>query len=173
MTKILPASGTFPGPNPYATLEPALDHYTREVEGLVEGQHYCCAYIHRSHAGQLFGASTDLSIGLCRSISVGSFTLVLEYLIQPRRHVTDLRFRWRILSDGGGTVQITILETAQTISVASIGGTLNAAAALLATGRSDLLTTIAVELDVADGGTYAELLAFSIGDLDIALGSMP
>ena len=86
--------------------------------------------------------------------------------------MTDVRIDARCDSDNGGTLQITCVETAGVTNIAVGAGTVYVTGSL-AISRADLMTTFKVGLQMAGGGTYIDLLAFTIVDEDLTAGTLP
>jgi len=148
-------------------LEPGLGVYEGDTEKTVEAQHYACLYYGRGHMGQALPDQcyTDQA----------SYVTLLEQIVVPRHHCTDLIVHLQVNSDAGCDVKVTATPTVgapvTTTDAGIAAGVQERVITLAGVNGEDQVVTVKIEVQRGGSGTWASVEALLIADDD--LGTVP
>jgi len=166
MARVIPAA--LPVPR-VESLIPGVSILDTDVQDRVEGQHIEFAQWGRGHSGNAWYQGVAGATTQWQSIidTTGAYRTFLTYVIRARGQAPNIKIMVKTVGTAGGNVRVTCTEIPANVVIGCAAGTVYSTATL-AINRTELLSTITVEIETAAGATAFQLLAVSIFDQDIA-----
>jgi len=172
MAKQLPVRTAYPDPTAEPTHSAGAKHLDSHVSDLVQAMHWELAYLGADHIDQCWEAAEvrDTTGALVQRLG--------DWVSTPADNATAIAVRAYVDSDDAantGTLRVACVEAAGEVDITvPISGSCPAyVTGNLTISRGGTASTFRVSLQSGSAGKYADLLALSIVDSDLAVGGMP